>query len=75
MFYMQTGIIKWYSPLSKVGFISPAKGGEDVFFHHAALTFELTELVGTTVAYEDEHHQRGPHALHIEHLQAGHKEE
>jgi CspA family cold shock protein len=34
---MATGVVKWYNPAKRFGFIQPEAGGSDVFVHASAL--------------------------------------
>lgn len=34
---MATGVVKWYNPAKRFGFIKPDNGGNDVFVHVTAL--------------------------------------
>lgn len=34
---MATGVVKWYNPAKRFGFIQPEAGGNDVFVHVSAL--------------------------------------
>lgn len=61
---MATGVVKWYNPMKRFGFIKPDDGGQDVFVHVSALEaaglhaldenqkiqFELAENKGKTSA-------------------------
>ncbi|MDE3060192.1 MAG: cold-shock protein [Pseudomonadota bacterium] len=61
---MATGVVKWYNPAKRFGFIKPDAGGADVFVHASALeaaglmaldenqkvSYDLTESKGKTSA-------------------------
>jgi cold shock protein len=34
---MATGVVKWYNPAKRFGFVKPDDGGQDVFVHVTAL--------------------------------------
>jgi len=64
---MPVGIIKKIISDRRFGFIVPEGGGEDVFFHQAALEgvdFEALEE-GDSVEYEVEQGDKGPKATVI----------
>ncbi len=48
------GTVKWFNTLKGYGFITPAHGGDDVFFHVSALKpLGLTEISeGQRIEYE-----------------------
>ncbi|GAA4424292.1 cold-shock protein [Actinokineospora soli] len=44
---MALGTVKWFNGAKGFGFITPAEGGADLFFHH-------TEIEGTPIALNDD---------------------
>jgi cold shock protein len=63
---MATGVVKWYNPAKRFGFIKPDDGGSDIFVHVSALEaaglhtldenqrvqYELAENKGKTSAVD-----------------------
>jgi len=49
---MATGVVKWYNPAKRFGFIKPDDGSSDVFVHISAL-----EASGLSTLDENQHIQ------------------
>ncbi len=51
---MATGVVKWYNPAKRFGFIKPDDGGQDVFVHVSALEGAGLSMLdeGQKVQYE-----------------------
>jgi len=64
------GTVSWYDGDKGFGFVTPERGGEDVFVHVRALAGGLTSLAeGDRVTYDVVHSEKGPQArnLHLVH--------
>lgn len=46
---MAAGVVKWFNPAKRFGFIKPDDGGQDVFVHASAL-----EAAGLSMLDEDQ---------------------
>lgn len=64
---MATGKIKWFDSSTGYGFIQPDEAGQDVFFHHSALSGESKRSLrqGDEVSFKIEASARGPEAIAI----------
>ena len=62
-----TGTIKSLVTEKNFGFITPAEGEKDVFFHATGLTgVEFGQLtIGTKVSFEVEQTDKGPRAVNV----------
>jgi CspA family cold shock protein len=62
----QQGIVKWYEPKKRYGFITMRSGG-DIFFHRNAIIEgneeDFTE--GTKVSFEVTESEKGPEAVNV----------
>lgn len=62
----QRGIVKWYEPKKRYGFIT-MRSGEDIFFHRNAIVEgdekDFTE--GATVTFEVTESDKGPEAANV----------
>ncbi|ELO1779703.1 cold-shock protein [Vibrio fluvialis] len=63
-----TGSVKWFNETKGFGFITPDKGGADVFVHFNAIASEgfrtLTE--GQKVTFNVEQGAKGPQAANVQ---------
>ena len=61
------GVVKWFNEDKGFGFLTPSKGGKDVFVHFSSIISEgykcLTE--GQQVTFCIEQGQKGPQATHV----------
>ena len=64
---MTNGIVKWFSNTKGYGFISPEKGGDDIFAHFSAITMDgyKTLKKGQKVEFESTQGPKGLHATNI----------
>ncbi|MBN1564514.1 MAG: DEAD/DEAH box helicase [Anaerolineae bacterium] len=62
-----TGTIKWYNTKQGFGFVTPDKGGNDVFVHYSALPQKRkTSLnAGDRIAFHIEQSKKGPSATDV----------
>jgi len=60
---MATGTVKFFNTSKGFGFITPEKGGKEVFAHVTGLIDEIRE--GDTVTYEVEEGKKGPSAVKV----------
>jgi CspA family cold shock protein len=62
----QHGVVKWYEPKKRYGFIT-MRSGDDIFFHRNAITEgdekDFTE--GATVKFEVTESEKGPEAENV----------
>lgn len=65
---MQQGTIAFYHDVKAYGFIEPADGEDDIFFHISDLEAEEVEE-GDEVQFATEESDRGPKAVDIQVLQ------
>lgn len=63
MITMLTGSVKFFNRTKGFGFIQPATGGKDVFFHKSGLLDTVND--GDRVEYETEEGKKGPVAVNI----------
>ena len=61
---METGTVKWFNPQKGFGFISPQKGGEDLFCHHSEVK-NGPPNEGDTVEFEVGEGKKGPCAVQV----------
>lgn len=61
----QTGVVKWYDPEKRFGFIAPDDGGKDIFVHQSNLiAFTITE--GDRVSFKVQEGDKGLYAVEVE---------
>jgi len=63
-----TGTVKWFNEEKGFGFITPDKGGSDVFVHFRAITGDgfKTLAEGQKVSFDTEQGKKGPQAANVE---------
>ena len=64
---MATGTVKWFSDEKGFGFVSPDKGGKDLFVHHTGINSNgfRTLAEGARVSYDAENGDKGPKAVNV----------
>lgn len=64
---METGVVKWFSESRGYGFITPNRGGDDVFAHYSAIEMDgyRTLREGQLVEFHLEQGPKGPEAYRI----------
>lgn len=64
---METGVVKWFSESRGYGFITPNRGGDDVFAHYSAIEMDgyKTLQEGQCVEFVLEEGPKGPEAWRI----------
>jgi cold shock protein len=64
---METGVVKWFSESRGYGFITPNRGGDDVFAHYSAIEMDgyRTLQQGQVVEFILEEGPKGPEACRI----------
>jgi len=61
---MSTGTVKWFQEEKGFGFITPEKGGADVFVHHTGISTRTLDK-GQSVSYDLEEGEKGPKAVNV----------
>jgi len=65
--YMDTGTVKWFNDAKGFGFITPDKGGDDLFAHFSEIRGDgfKTLAEGQKVSYETKNGPKGLQASNI----------
>jgi cold shock protein len=62
----EKGVVKWFDPLKRYGFITMDVGNRDLFVHQSALeSLESVLEKGDRVEFEVEESDKGPIARHV----------
>ena len=61
---METGTVKWFNQSKMMGFITPDKGGADLFVHSSYFQDDVKKE-GDKVTYERVDGRKGPEARNV----------
>jgi cold shock protein len=64
----ELGTVKWFNDEKGYGFITPEKGGKDLFVHHSEISADgfRTLAEGDRVEYSVGQGQKGPNAQNVQ---------
>ena len=61
---MQEGTVKFFNETKGFGFITPARGGEDIFVHSSGLVDRIRE--NDKVTFDEERGKKGMNAVNVQ---------